>query len=597
MNKRIKARPRKKTNPTVTVIDPNELKRERMTHYAAIALLMGFGIWMSVHYFGFLISPCPDFPCFTQLAHQLWSFHLPTEYKRAPVHGSLVLLFSLFTQSSQHPDLTAGRILCATLYPLTIVLMYLVGCKFIGRWAIWPALISAIHPWVIQSLVDPVAEMTLLFFTLVTFFFLLRRSRWTYLFASITTMVRYEGAALILAAFIWDMIESRNMRERIKTFVFAAIATVPLMLWAIGTMLSWKNADVTHYVKEMGAASGGKFVFFEFIDMLWRSGFSMLFIPSPSAQSDTVDALFGLNKFLLFCSFGFGLVYGLIKRNWKVLMLVIFLLPYICIHAAHSFLVPRFGVPVNWLILLMSLYGFQSLFRVINKNNRIPVPIIVCVQIIAAVMFCLWFVDIYPYLKEVAPAARNSVPLPYVVLGIAAAFAGISAYFHRYHFALADSLIIVMLGVIVVSNQFPLAGRIGNGDTDIEFKYLTDWYIQNAKPGEKLLCSMAGNMGVFAPRHADKFVHVSGIKASNPQEFVQKCYDANLTYIVWDARVGNTAGSRYYGLWHIENMAMLSKPRSIGPYEYITTLKSNDDRRYVHLFKLKPLQSSLIGNK
>jgi hypothetical protein len=561
----------------------------KWSDYAIKILLLAFGIWMSVYFFGFLASPNSDFPCFTQVARELLSFHQPSSYKRVPVHGFLVVLISIFTQSSPHPDLTAGWAVCAILYPLTIVLIYIVGKQLIGRSAIWPALISAVNPWYIQSLVDPIAEMSLLFFILLTFYFLFKRSGWVYLFASITSMVRYEGAALILAAFVWDMIEAKDWRRRGRAFALSAAACVPLMLWEAGTIINWRQ-EGGHYLNEMGEASGGKFVFFGFINMLWESGFSLLFLPVKGASQDTTNFLIRINGILLALSFGFGTVYGLIKRNWKVLMLLIFLLPYICIHAAHSFLMQRFGVPVNWLILLVSMYGFYSLYHIINKDNRMPRLLIITVQAIAVVIFVTWFVGLYPYLAYSAALSKHSVPIPYVVLSIVVIFSAIRAYLHRLKFLGADILVVAIMAVVVVSNQYAVAYRLGNGDLDIEFKYLAQWYRANAKPGELLVTTLPGNCALYDPAHTSSYIHTSSIDANTPDEFTAVCYRKNITYVVWDSRAGSAKGSRYYNLWHLANTDRLSAGRNIGPYEFITTLKgstSYSPARVIHIYRLK----------
>jgi hypothetical protein len=591
----MKSQKKKKTQTNKSEPTPliNNEKQTKWSDYTIKILLLGFGVWMSIYYFGFLASPNPDFPGFPAVARELLHFHQPGSYKRVPVHGFFVALAALFTQSSPRPDLVAGWVVCAILYPFTILLIYLLGRQFIGRWAIWLALISSIQDWYVQSLVDPIAEMTLLFFILLTFYFIFRRSRWAYLFAAITSMVRYEGAALILAAFVWDMLEAKNWRQRGKAFAYSAAASVPLMLWAIGTIMNWSH-EGGHYIQEMGEASGGKFVFFGFIKMLWDSGFKYLFLPPTGASSDVSDFLFKLNSILVILSFGFGAGYSLFKRNWKVLMLLIFLLPYICIHAAHSFLFPRFGMPVNWLILLLTLYGLYSLYHLINKNNRISKLLIIAMQVVAAFCFALWFFGVYPYLKNSASLSHHSVPIPYVVLSIAVIFSAISAYLHHFRFLRADIVAFTILAVAVISNQYFLVQRIGNGDLDIEFIHLTDWYSANAKPGELMATTMAGPCTFFDTAHASSYVNIGDVNANSPDEFVKECLLRNITYIVWDTRSCGFKGGRFYKTWHLDYIEQLAFGKSVGPYEFITTLKgamTNGFLRVAHIYRLKKTDS------
>ena len=72
---------------------------------------------------------------------------------------------------------------------------------------------------------------------LITFFFMFRGSNWSYLFASIASMVRYECAALILAAFVLDMIRRKSKKEKIRALCYSILASIPLGIWMMGTII------------------------------------------------------------------------------------------------------------------------------------------------------------------------------------------------------------------------------------------------------------------------------------------------------------------------------------------------------------------------
>ena len=175
------------------------------------------------------------------------SLHLPHSFKHTPVLGLLQNFLYPFAWGPSR-ELTAGCLLNAILQPFTVVLFWLVGRKIIGRAAVWFAIIASINPWTIYSLVDPVVETPFLFFILLSLYLIFRRSRWAYLAASITSMIRYEGAALIAAAFVADIINRKEKRDVIKAFIFSAIAAVPLMFWLTLTVLNWRaESGGTHY--------------------------------------------------------------------------------------------------------------------------------------------------------------------------------------------------------------------------------------------------------------------------------------------------------------------------------------------------------------
>jgi len=229
---------------------PDLAKRERYFEFFAAAVLLAFGIYHSVLYFGHTIVPNSDFPAFFKTGQELLSLKLPSSFKRVPLLGLLQVCLS-YPVGGQHPGLTAGWLLNALLHPFNLILLWLVAREIVGKSALWLAIIAILNPQVVYLLTEPIAETTLLFFILLTFYFIFKRSKWSYLFASITTMVRYEGAALILVAFVMDMIYSKSKRERIRAFLYSAAASVPLAVWMLGTVVNWQ-AGSTHYLTLFG---------------------------------------------------------------------------------------------------------------------------------------------------------------------------------------------------------------------------------------------------------------------------------------------------------------------------------------------------------
>jgi hypothetical protein len=570
------------------------IDKEAYFEIFVISVLFAFGVYHSILYFGHRVVPNPDFTAFVRVGHELLSFQLPGTYKRAPVLGLLQAGLS-YLAGGQHPDLTAGWLLNAILHPFNVVLLWLVGKRIVGRSALWIAIIAIINPWLIELLTNPIAETTLLFFVLLTFYFIFKRSSWCYLFASITTMVRYEGAALILAAFVMDMITCENKAGRIRAFVYTAVATVPLAMWMLGTVMSWQGAGSTHYLKELGVIGAVKETFMRYMGLIWRVGFYPLFIPGPAASKDTVVVLSNLSKILVVVSFLFGAVYGLCKRRWNILVLLIFFVPYIIVHVLHSFIYSRFCTTIHWIVMLICLYGLQSSWELINKNNRVPKIIIFVLQGAVLITAFVWLIKLVPYLPRIAPISQRSVYLPYVAIGVVVVVFAARRFIYEMRYSWRDLAVSVLVCLMIVSNQFILVQVVGNGRQNIEFKLLADWYIANAKPGEKILSTMSNIMRIFAPEHKDSLLHTSGIGAENPDDFVKKCYDENITYVTWDSRIGLGVGGRYYKLWGIKNIAMLAEPRSIGPYEFITQIRAGE-RQFVNIFRLhKPSPHPATG--
>ena len=117
---------------------------------------------------------------------------------------------------------------------------------------------------------------------------------------------------------------------------------------------------------------------------------------------------------------------------------------------------------------------------------------------------------------------------------------------------------------------------------------LAYWYDDNAQPGERMLTTMPGVVRLFVPGQEKSILFTGHGSATTFPEFVKECYQKNVTYVVWDSRLGLCPGDSYYKSWKLQKLAPLARPRDAGPFEFVTRIE-RDQRNYLHIFKLKPL--------
>ncbi len=577
---------------SINQVEAEELEKwERYLEFFLIGAFLAFGVYQSILYFGHKVVPISDFPDIVRVGHDLLSFRLPARFKQAPVVGILQALLS-YIVGGQHPDLTAGWLLNAILHPLNLVLFYLLGRQIIGRSAIWFAVIAILNHWVIYMLTEPIMETSLLFFSLLTFYLIFKHSNWCYVFASITTMVRYEGVALILAAFVMDMIYRSSRGERIRAFLYSALATVPLALWMLGTILTWEPGT-SHYLNVLftkkyseafATYAESRTGILMHLKLLWTVGFRPLFMPPPGASNALAGTIWNISKTLAVVSFFFGSIYGLCKRRWEILVLLIFFVPYFLLHAFYPYPLQRFHTNIFWIALLLCLFGLQGIWKLINRNGGLPMVVIVILQSLVAVISIIWLILLIRYLPKLSSISPRSVSLPFAaMLLVGLIFAG-RIYIYRYKHLLREFSILALLCLIIVSNQFVLVRLLGDGQQDAEFKLLADWYIANAQPGEKMGVYMASVVKIFAPKYAENIVRLP--EADSPSEFVKACQKQGITYVVWATREGlrdEHTGYRRIGLH--KNIAHLQKPQDSEDYQFVTQVSA--ERGYVNIFRLR----------
>ena len=191
--------------------------------------------------------------------------------------------------------------------------------------ALWLTIIIVVNLWLIRSLAQPIAETMLLFFFLLSFYLILKRSSLCYLTVSMATIVRYEGAVLIFLAFVVDIIYHKDKRRRMLALLYSALASVPFALWMLATILRCNLEGSGSYLTEFGAFVGGKNLWPAYIKTTWQTAFYPLFMPIPTASSQTTILLFNLSKLIASLSLVFAVIYALCKRHWDILALPCFL--------------------------------------------------------------------------------------------------------------------------------------------------------------------------------------------------------------------------------------------------------------------------------
>ena len=566
-------------------------KNDRYVEILSCVVLFLFGAYQSVLYYGHHVMPSPDFPSFIDVGRKLLSFQIPTNYQRAPVYGLIVYPLSLVV-GGQHPELTAAWVFNSILQPCNLVLIYLIGKKIVGNSAFWIALLGILNPWLIEVFTKPIAEICLLFFILITFFFMFRRSNLSYLFASIATMVRYECAALILISFIMDMIYRKTRRERANAFIYSILASIPFGLWMIATIYFFpdKNSTTVHPLQFINIGALFNIDNLEkHFNLLWYSIFGTLFRSGINTSATLVDALQTATKLAAALSFLFGAIWGLIKKQWSILALLIFLLLYMMVHISYSYSEPRFYTPVQWILLLICLYGIISFWQLINNLVTIPKFVKIGMQAVVFIIALLWFSSLAGFLPKLSSVSPRSVSLPYIAIAASIIAVACIAYIYRGKRTWRNIVILSVVSLMIASNQFTVAGVLRDGTQDGEFKQLLDWYKQNAKPGEKLVSTLSSLLQILDPKDKDCFLVTGDLKADNPQGFIDNCYKAGVTYVTWDSRVGFSTEDLFYKIARLDNIAILRNPKSTGPYQYITTIVYPGNRnRFINIFRLRP---------
>ncbi len=578
----------KKKNTTDTLLLDAVNSQTRMFFWLVTAVLFCLGAYKSVLLFGHQIVPNPDFPTYYWTGEAIMSLRWPDTFKRGPVLGILqVLATNLVTGGYQ--SLKAGWLVNAIFYPFNIVLIWVVGRRIFGDSARWLAVVVAVNCWMLYLLTEPIAETTYLFFILLTILFIFKRSSFAYLLAAITTMVRYEAAALILAAFLVDMVYAENRKQRWTAFVFSVIASVPLLFWLTQIIINSTPTSTDYYnvfktsIMDDSKAMGDRTGIGKHLKLIWYTGYSNLMSVPLKSHKASFASMANFSQFIATATFVLGLIYAAVRKNWEIMVLLIFLVPYFIIHAYYPYPIPRFHHTSFWIALIISCYGVIELWKTINKGERIPSFIISAAQVIFIISMFVWCVYLYKNLEYSSKICSKVLLIPYIAMlaGVLISVAYLCC--NKFQGKLKECTVLMLIAVILISNQISVASLLSGGNRDAEFKMLADWYVTVAMKNEGLATTQAGIVQIYCKR--GKIVHYRDNDVATIDEFIDSMLDKDVKYIAWDSRLGLAPRDPYYKQKVLDIISPLAKPADIGRLKFVKQFING--KNYINVFEIK----------
>ena len=127
--------------------------------------------------------------------------------------------------------------------------------------------------------------------------------------------------------------------------------------------------------------------------------------------------------------------------------MLVFFVPYIFSHAVHGVLLGRYCVPVNWMAMLIVIYGWFMIWGLINRIGRIPLAIVTAFEGLAVIIVFTWAFMLLDISDDIASFSERSASMPFTAIGavlllvIAGVFLEVPRRIWReYHYFCYDEL-------------------------------------------------------------------------------------------------------------------------------------------------------------
>jgi hypothetical protein len=569
----------KVTKPApLDTIEPDYNKR--LAEYVAIGLLVALGLIYSLHFLGHFVFPNTDFAAFLQIGKQWLSFRIPYTMKRAPLFPLITVLAGQFLST---PDryLFGTELYNALMLPTVMVLIYLIGREFLGRAAVWVALLAGISPWMVRMSSQPLAELTLVALFAATCLCIRSHIKWAYFFAMLGSISRWDMAGLLFAAALVDLIRNRKWS---KTIIMTALASIPFGLCMFITWMQLRGQpEGAHYIQVL--AKDRTFELAADLHFYWQSICSFLnalvLESSPSGKAKSLEgfnsAVSTVTSLLLAIAFLGGSIAAVIKKRWDMIVMLLAGIPYVMVHAIYPYRLPRFCVPSAWAWLIISAYGTITFWRwfVGKQKPKFLIPVL---QLIAAVIFVLWAVKILATLdyaqRRYCPVIERLALISSLVT--VCGFLGLQLIRRRKP-SMKWLIIPAFLVLSVVSNAATTGLTMGNGQSNANFKRLGLWFLKNAEKDDRMITTMPVWMWIYSGLPLERFEHTGNIKPLEAKDFpafIQECRKRNITLIAWDSRLERKPDDLYYKLWGLDRIKILGNPaKQIGPCKLVHIIR------------------------
>ena len=571
---------------------------KRQAEYVAIGLLVALGLTYSLHFLGHFVFPNPDFVAFLGIGRKWLHFQIPSSMKRAPLFSVITALVG-YLFSAPDRNLFGTELYNAIMLPTVMVLIYLIGREFLGKAAVWVALLACISPWMVRMSSQPLAELTLIALFAATCLCIRSHIKWAYLFAMLGSIARWDMAGLLPAVALVDLIRNRRW---LKTIIMTALASIPFGLCMIITWMQLRGRpEGAHYIQVL--AKDRTFELTADLGFYWQNICSFinaqLLQISPSGQVRSFEslnsALLPLTAPLLAITFLAGSITAVIKRRWEIIVMLVAGIPYVIIHAMYPYRLSRFCMPAAWAGLVIAAYGVVTFWRwfVGKPKPKLLIPVL---QLIAAIIFILWATKIAGILwvsKKAGTLTYAQDRCPVISqLTLISALVVVAGFFvlqlmRRQKPSMTWLIIPAFLVLAVVSNAATTGFLMGDGQRNANFKRLGLWFLENAEDDDRMITTMPSWMPIYTGLPIERFDHMANIPPQDAKDFpafIQECRKRNVTLIAWDSRLAGVPNDRYYKLWGLDRIQGLAAPFTgrkadrIGPCQLIHVISEGSPK-------------------
>ncbi len=502
--------------------------------------------FLYLNFFNNLGVPNSDFFAFRENALSYLDFKLPSSLKREPLFPLTIGLVSIMLQSS---IIFAAQITNLILSLINCYFVYRISKVFLGRAAFFPALLFSMNPTTVFMVAQPILETMLVSTILITIYFSIQNSKWSYLAAFFVSLIRYEAVLLIPILVFNDFIINK---KRLRAVSLGSLSSIGILVW-MALSITRYSSNVNPYVGQLSLGLGERRFLYNSINAIFD------FLPNLIIKNIPFKILASAIIVLILV----GLISS-IKQSVKLsFTLICFFIAYFLIHVLYpSINAPlRYVLPILWVYYIFIFKGIQSAINLLGRKSKRGNSFdeIFDIRFSKSIAFfsCFGLIILNLFiLNKVNYDDQMLLKLSYGLYVLTILIFFISPYKKGN---MKNPLVLTALFFLVIS--FVGVGiNEANSGWEKRWKYyrahqrkVAEWYIQVAKDGDKMAVSEPGIMIYYSRLNPEYFVPLKEFNSKTTFEFLKELRAKQVRYVVWDkqymhyARKPNNAVKKRFG--------------------------------------------------
>lgn len=546
---------------------------------------------LKIYYFNYFYVPESDFFDLWDKARSLINLEWPSSYQRPPFYPFMMGIVSLLLPTTEEPILIAAELINLVAFISSCILLYLISRRFLGNAAFVVLCLFALNPLSVLETAQPRMDMLAIMLVLLSIFLSSRSVPASYFSAFCASLTRYEGAFIIPALVLKDLLFSRS---KAYCLGLGIVSSSGLVSWVILNYLATGHINPYYvYVGGELKPAGLEFVRVLMITLLNIAGPEFVYLVPLKVTTSLVA---------IFMCLGF---YHFFKTDRRVaLLILIFFLQGLIVNLIFFAPAVQHTYVILWVCYMAGVGGIYFLVYNLTAKMKtfidgknawlLPVSSRILYALFVGLGICVVVLLVDGNSGHENPLLWFSLACFLVLVWNLYNYISITTLGN----ALMIGVMVVLIAGVSAKNAMTTAHWMNGAKYwKAEMKLIGEWYSHHANDSGRMVVTEPWVVKYYtAKEYQDKLVYLGDFDVSSTREFTEEAIRRNITFVAWDMTLGlSSKESYYYKKYRVDLIDPLREGKDIPGFKLIKVLREGP--AFAYIYEIEKLDNAKRGQE